>query len=61
VLAAGLERARAAGVTGKAVTPFLLDHLHRATGGRTLEINIAIANSNAAIAGAIAAAWAARR
>ncbi len=61
VLAAGLERARAAGVTGKAVTPFLLDHLHRATDGRTLEINVAIANNNAAIAGAIAAAWAARR
>jgi pseudouridine-5'-phosphate glycosidase len=33
VLAEGLERARAAGVTGKAVTPFLLGHLHRATDG----------------------------
>jgi pseudouridylate synthase len=60
VLADGLERAQAAGVTGKAVTPFLLDHLHRATGGRSLEINIAIARGNAAVAGAIAAAWAAR-
>jgi pseudouridine-5'-phosphate glycosidase len=60
VLADGLERARAAGVSGKAVTPFLLDHLHRATGGRSLEINIAIARGNAAVAGAIAAAWAAR-
>jgi pseudouridylate synthase len=60
VLADGLQRARAAGVTGKAVTPFLLDHLHRATGGRSLEINIAIARGNAAVAGAIAAAWAAR-
>ena len=60
VLAEGLERARAAGVTGKAVTPFLLDHLHRATGGRSLEINVAIARANAAVAGAIAAAWAAR-
>jgi pseudouridine-5'-phosphate glycosidase len=61
VLADGLERARAAGVTGKAVTPFLLDHLHRATGGRSLEVNVAIARGNAAVAGAIAAAWAARR
>jgi pseudouridine-5'-phosphate glycosidase len=60
VLAEGLERARAAGVTGKAVTPFLLDHLHRATGGRSLEVNIAIARGNSAVAGAIAAAWAAR-
>jgi pseudouridylate synthase len=61
VLADGLERARAAGVTGKAVTPFLLDHLHRVTGGRSLEVNVAIARGNAAVAGAIAAAWAARR
>jgi pseudouridylate synthase len=61
VLADGLERARAAGVTGKAVTPFLLDYLHRATGGRSLDVNIAIARGNAAVAGAIAAAWAARR
>jgi pseudouridylate synthase len=59
-LAEGLERARAAGVTGKAVTPFLLDHLHRATEGRSLEVNIAVARSNASVAGAIAAAWAAR-
>jgi pseudouridylate synthase len=60
VLADGLERARAAGVSGKAVTPFLLDHLHRATEGRSLEVNIAVARGNAAVAGAIAAAWAAR-
>ncbi len=60
VLAEGLERARAAGITGKAVTPFLLDHLHRATDGRSLEVNIAVARGNAAVAGAIAAAWAAR-
>jgi pseudouridylate synthase len=60
VLAAGLARAREQGVTGKAVTPFLLDHLHRATDGRSLEVNIAVARGNAAVAGAIAAAWAAR-
>ncbi|MGZ8635014.1 MAG: pseudouridine-5'-phosphate glycosidase [Solirubrobacteraceae bacterium] len=60
VLADGLERARAAGITGKAVTPFLLYHLHRATDGRSLEVNIAVARGNAAVAGAIAAAWAAR-
>jgi pseudouridine-5'-phosphate glycosidase len=60
VLADGLERARASAVTGKAVTPFLLDHLHRETAGRSLEVNVAIARGNAAVAGAIAAAWAAR-
>jgi pseudouridine-5'-phosphate glycosidase len=60
VLAEGLGLAREQGVTGKAVTPFLLDHLHRATDGRSLEVNIAVARGNASVAGAIAAAWAAR-
>jgi pseudouridylate synthase len=60
VLAEGLAAARAAGVTGKAVTPFLLDHLHRGTEGRSLEVNIAVARGNASVAGAIAAAWAER-
>jgi pseudouridine-5'-phosphate glycosidase len=57
VLAEGLALARDQGVTGKAVTPFLLDHLHRATEGRSLEVNVAVARGNAAVAGAIAAAW----
>jgi pseudouridine-5'-phosphate glycosidase len=61
VLAEGLELARARGVAGKAVTPFLLDHLHRATDGRSLEVNVAVARANAALAGAIASAWSARR
>jgi pseudouridine-5'-phosphate glycosidase len=61
VLSEGLALARAQGVTGKAVTPFLLDHLHRATEGRSLEVNVAVALGNAAVAGAIAAAWSARR
>jgi pseudouridylate synthase len=59
-LAEGLELARSQGVTGKGVTPFLLDHLHRATEGRSLEVNIAVARGNAAVAGEIAAAWSAR-
>jgi pseudouridylate synthase len=59
-LAEGLRLAAADGVTGKAVTPFLLDHLHRATGGRSLEVNIAVARGNAAVAAAIAGAWATR-
>jgi pseudouridylate synthase len=61
VLAEGLELAREQGVTGKAVTPFLLDHLHRATDGRSLEVNVAVARANAAVAGAIATAWSQRR
>jgi pseudouridine-5'-phosphate glycosidase len=61
VLVEGLALAREQGVTGKAVTPFVLDHLHRATDGRSLEVNVAVARANAAVAGAIAAAWSARR
>jgi pseudouridine-5'-phosphate glycosidase len=61
VLAEGLELAREQGVTGKAVTPFLLDHLHRATDGRSLEVNVAVARANAAVAGEIAMAWSRRR
>jgi len=60
VLAEGLALARDQGVTGKAVTPFLLDHLHRATEGRSLEVNVTVARGNAAVAGAIAAAWSRR-
>ena len=60
-LVEGLARARVEGVRGKAVTPFLLDHLHRVTGGRSLEVNVELARANAALAGAIASAWAASR
>ena len=57
VLAEGLALAAAQGVSGKAVTPFLLSHLHEATGGRSLEVNVELAVSNARLAGEIAAAW----
>jgi pseudouridine-5'-phosphate glycosidase len=57
VLGRALERARAEGVSGKAVTPFLLAYLHEATEGRSLEVNVAVARGNAGVAGAIAAAW----
>jgi pseudouridine-5'-phosphate glycosidase len=60
-LADGLRLAREAGISGKAVTPFLLDHMHRVTEGRSLEVNVAVVRGNATVAGAIAVAWAARR
>lgn len=50
----------AAGVTGKAVTPFLLDAVLKRTGGRSLTTNIALIRSNARLAAAIAAALTAR-
>ena len=40
-IAQALESATAAGVRGKAVTPYLLDHLAKASQGQTLETNIA--------------------
>ncbi|MGZ4275797.1 MAG: pseudouridine-5'-phosphate glycosidase [Solirubrobacteraceae bacterium] len=59
-LAEGLVLAARQGVTGKAVTPFLLAHLHETTAGRSLDVNVEVALGNAAVAGAIAVAWAAR-
>jgi pseudouridine-5'-phosphate glycosidase len=58
VIADALAAADTAGVRGKAVTPFVLDHLHRASGGATLEVNVRLVLRNAELAGRIAAALA---
>ena len=60
VIADALEAAGAAGVRGKAVTPFVLDHLHRASQGATLDVNVRLVLRNAELAGRVAAALAAR-
>jgi pseudouridine-5'-phosphate glycosidase len=60
VIAGALGAAAAAGVRGKAVTPFVLDHLHRASDGATLAVNVRLVLRNAELAGRIAAALAAR-
>lgn len=44
------------GISGKAVTPYLLDHLARASQGRTLETNVALLVDNARVAARIALA-----
>ncbi|MCM2561186.1 pseudouridine-5'-phosphate glycosidase [Lutimaribacter sp. EGI FJ00015] len=54
VIAAAQEDAQARGVTGKAVTPFLLQRIYDLTGGRSLEANIALVHNNARLAAAIA-------
>ncbi|MGY1822144.1 pseudouridine-5'-phosphate glycosidase [Geodermatophilus sp. SYSU D00079] len=59
VLAGALAAAEDAGVRGKAVTPFVLDHLHRASEGATLAVNVRLVLRNAELAGRIAAALAA--
>ena len=49
------ESARAAGVTGAALTPYLLDSIRRQTGDRSLDVNLALLEANAALAAEIAA------
>jgi pseudouridine-5'-phosphate glycosidase len=55
VLADGLSKLESEGVTGKAVTPFLLSHFHSSTQGRSLAVNVRIILRNAALAAQIAA------
>ncbi len=60
-VAGALGEARARGLRGKAVTPFLLDAVARATHGRAREANLALLERNAAVAAEIAAGLAVRR
>jgi pseudouridylate synthase len=59
VIAAALAEATAKGISGKAVTPFLLDRVLAATDGRSLTANIALVLNNARLAARIAVAMAA--
>ncbi len=56
ILASGLAGASAQGITGKDVTPFLLEHFHTASHGESLKVNIEIIKSNSALAADIAVA-----
>jgi pseudouridine-5'-phosphate glycosidase len=47
-------------MTGKDVTPFLLQRIVEITGGSSLEVNLEIAANNIRVAADIARAWAAR-
>jgi len=53
---AAQKAAEAQGVTGKAVTPFLLSKILELTGGRSLKTNIALVENNARLAAEIAKA-----
>jgi pseudouridine-5'-phosphate glycosidase len=55
---AAITDAKARGVSGKAVTPFLLSTLFEKTGGRSLATNIALVKNNAALAARLAASLA---
>lgn len=52
-----LAEADARGVKGKAVTPYLLQRVAELTGGESLEANVALIKSNAAMAARIAVAY----
>lgn len=57
-VADAMSDAQARGIGGGAVTPHLLGFLARASGGRTLAVNVGLIVSNARTAGAIASALA---
>jgi pseudouridine-5'-phosphate glycosidase len=57
-LAEALAQAEARGVSGKALTPFLLDAMRRATGGRSLAANAALIVAKARLAARVAVALA---
>ncbi|MFG3245945.1 pseudouridine-5'-phosphate glycosidase [Streptomyces sp. NPDC048187] len=57
VLADALNACEAEGITGQAVTPFLLERLVRLTDGASLSANLAAVRGNVRLAARIAAAW----
>jgi pseudouridine-5'-phosphate glycosidase len=56
VLDAGLQAIRERGITGKAITPFLLDYFRAETGGASVKVNLEIVRRNTRLAAEIAAA-----
>ena len=56
ILEAGLSAAVQANITGKGVTPFLLEHFHTTSNGESLRVNIEIIKTNSKLAAQIACA-----
>ena len=59
-LEAALLAAADAGIRGKAVSPFLLDHIQQVTGGASVGVNLDIARGNIDLAARISRSWAER-
>ncbi|MEZ4665322.1 MAG: pseudouridine-5'-phosphate glycosidase [Thermomicrobiales bacterium] len=57
VLEQALREAQERGITGKAVTPFLLLRIVELSDGRSLEVNLDLARNNVRVAGEVAKAW----
>ncbi len=58
IIDAAVDEATEAGIRGGAVTPFVIERIADATGGRTVAANLALVEHNAAVAAAIAGALA---
>lgn len=56
ILEAGLSAATAKAISGKSVTPFLLEHFHTTSKGESLRVNIEIIKANSKLAAQIACA-----
>ena len=56
ILEAGLSAATKANITGKGVTPFLLEHFHTTSKGESLRVNIEIIKANSKLAAQISCA-----
>ena len=54
IIAEAIREADAKGISGKAVTPFLLERINASSGGRSLKANTALIRNNAALAAQIA-------
>jgi len=57
VLQIAFKAAEKEGITGKAVTPFLLGFIVEESKGKSLEVNLDLARNNVKLAGRIAKAW----
>lgn len=56
ILAGALAECAASGITGAAITPFVLGQIGEATAGRSVPANLALAENNAIVAAAVAVA-----
>ena len=56
VLEEALAAAEKESIAGNDTTPFLLDYIQRATGGRSLDVNVDVYRGNVALGGAVATA-----
>ena len=56
LLTEGLDLVAARGVSGKDVTPVLLEHFHAASGGASLATNVALVGANVELAARVAGA-----